>query len=109
MPEGYADHIGTYMPVRLPAFRANARQVNRLRPHVVEMERRYPALTLPIEIVHGDADTTVPIVVHSGPLSRLVASANLTILPGIGHMPHHADPDAVIAAIDRAAARAGID
>jgi pimeloyl-ACP methyl ester carboxylesterase len=26
----------------------------------------------PIEIVHGDADTTVPLVVHAGPLSRLV-------------------------------------
>jgi pimeloyl-ACP methyl ester carboxylesterase len=109
MPEGYADHIGTYMPVRLPAFRANARQVNTLRPHVVEMEKRYPGLTLPIEIVHGDADTTVPIAVHSGPLSRLVGSATLTVLPGVGHMPHHADPNAAIAAIDRAAARAGID
>jgi pimeloyl-ACP methyl ester carboxylesterase len=32
----------------------------------------------------------------------------LTILPGVGHMPHHADPEAVVAAIDRAAARAGL-
>jgi pimeloyl-ACP methyl ester carboxylesterase len=108
MPEGYADHIGAYMPVRLPAFRANARQVNTLRPHVVEMEKRYAALTLPIEILHGDADTTVPIAVHSGPLSQRLASASLTILPGIGHMPHHADPDAAIAAIDRAARRSGL-
>jgi pimeloyl-ACP methyl ester carboxylesterase len=108
MPEGYADHIGTYMPVRLPAFRANARQVNTLRPHVVGMERRYPALTLPIEILHGDADTTVPLAVHSGPLSRMIPSARLTVLPGIGHMPHHADPEAAVAAIDRAAARAGL-
>ena len=108
MPEGYADHIGTYMPVRLPAFRANARQVNTLRPHVVEMEKRYPALRLPIEIVHGEADTTVPIAVHSGPLSRMVPSANLTVLSGIGHMPHHADPEATVAAIDRAARRAGL-
>jgi pimeloyl-ACP methyl ester carboxylesterase len=108
MPEGYARHIGTYMPVRLPAFRANARQVNRLRPHVVGMERRYPALRLPIEILHGDADTTVPIAVHSGPLAARLPSANLTILPGVGHMPHHADPEAAIAAIDRAAARAGL-
>ena len=108
MPEGYADHIGAYMPIRLPAFRANARQVNTLRPHVVEMERRYPALTLPIEIVHGEADTTVPIAVHSGPLSRMIPSAALTILPGVGHMPHHADPDAAVAAIDRAATRAGL-
>ncbi len=109
MPEGYADHIGAYMPLRLPAFRANARQVNTLRPHVVEMERRYPALRLPLEIVHGEADRTVPIEVHSEPLSRLVPGANLTILPGIGHMPHHADPEAAIAAIDRAARRAQPD
>jgi pimeloyl-ACP methyl ester carboxylesterase len=109
MPEGYADHIGPYMPLRLPAFRANARQVNTLRPHVVKMERRYPDLRLPIEIVHGAEDTTVPIAVHSEPLSRIVGSANLTILPGIGHMPHHADPGAAIAAIDRAAARSEAD
>jgi pimeloyl-ACP methyl ester carboxylesterase len=109
MPEGYADHIGPYMPLRLPAFRANARQVNTLRPHVVKMERRYPDLRLPIEIVHGAEDTTVPIAVHSEPLSRIVRSANLTILPGIGHMPHHADPGAAIAAIDRAAARSEAD
>jgi pimeloyl-ACP methyl ester carboxylesterase len=108
MPAGYADHIGPYMPLRLPAFRANARQVNTLRPHVVEMERRYPALRLPIEIVHGDADRTVPIAIHSRPLSERVASANLTVLPGIGHMPHHAAPEATVAAIDRAAARAGL-
>ncbi len=108
MPEGYADHIGPYMPIRLPAFRANARQVNTLRPHVVEMARRYPALSLPIEILHGEADTTVPIAVHSGPLSRMIPGANLTVLPGIGHMPHHADPEAAVAAIDRAAARAGL-
>jgi pimeloyl-ACP methyl ester carboxylesterase len=108
MPEGYADHIGTYMPVRLSAFRANARQVNLLRPHVVEMEQRYPGLTLPIEIVHGSEDTTVPIAIHSGPLSERLETATLTVLDGIGHMPHHADPDAAIAAIDRAATRAGL-
>jgi pimeloyl-ACP methyl ester carboxylesterase len=105
MPAGYADHIGPYMPLRLPAFRANARQVNTLRPHVVEMERRYPDLRLPVEIVHGEADRTVPIEVHSEPLSRIVPGARLTILPGVGHMPHHADPEAAVAAIDRAAAR----
>jgi hypothetical protein len=32
----------------------------------------------------------------------------LTRLPGVGHMPHHVSQDHVIAAIDRAAARAGL-
>jgi pimeloyl-ACP methyl ester carboxylesterase len=107
MPDGYADHIGPYMPLRLPAFRANARQVNTLRPHVVNMARRYPNLRLPVEIVHGAADRTVPIEIHSEPLSRIVPGASLRVLPGVGHMPHHAEPDAAVAAIDRAAARVG--
>lgn len=108
MPEGYDDHIGPYMPVRLGPFRANARQVNHLRPFVVDMSARYADLTLPIEILHGDQDTTVPLSVHSGPMASLVDSAELVVMEGVGHMPHHADPAAAVAAIDRAAARAGL-
>ena len=61
---------------------------------------------MPIEIVHGTADEVVPIGVHSEPLARQIPGAVLTRLEGIGHMPHHAAPDAVEAAIHRAAARA---
>ena len=39
---------------------------------------------------------------------REVLSARLTVLKDVGHMPHHAAPDQVVAAIDRAAARAGL-
>lgn len=107
-PEGYVAHIGPYMPLRLGALRATARQVNRLRPHVVRMETRYGELTLPIEILHGAADTTVPLEVHAAPFGKLVPGARLRVLDGIGHMPHHADPEATVAAIDRAAKRAGL-
>ncbi|MGB2203593.1 MAG: alpha/beta fold hydrolase, partial [Pseudooceanicola atlanticus] len=65
-------------------------------------------LTLPIEVIHGDADDTVAISIHSEELARNVESAQLTRLPGIGHMPHHAAEAAVVEAIDRAADRAGI-
>lgn len=108
VPAGYIDHIGVDLTLRAPVLRANARQVNGLRPHVVAMSARYPDLRLPVEIVHGDADTTVPLEVHSRPLSRQVPGARLTVLPGVGHMPHHADEDAAVAAIDRAVARAGL-
>jgi len=105
-PTGYADHIGAPLSLRLDSFRANIRQVNTLRPEVVKLATRYPELTLPVEILHGTADTTVPITVHAEPFSQIVSSANVMALDGVGHMPHHADPDATIAAIDRAAARA---
>jgi pimeloyl-ACP methyl ester carboxylesterase len=69
---------------------------------------RYGEIDVPVEILHGDADDTVPLAVHSEPLSRQLPNARLTVLPGVGHMLHHADPDAVEAAIDRAATRAGL-
>ena len=108
VPRGYAGTIGIGLSLRPDSFRANARQVNTLRPHVVAMSERYPTLDLPVEIVHGDADTIVPPEIHSQPFSQLVPGANLVMLPGVGHMPHHVDRDAVIAAIDRAAERAGL-
>ena len=106
VPAGYAEYVGPGLTLRRASLRANARQVNTLRPHVVEMSKRYPDLDLPVELVHGDADTTVPLDVHSRPLEVLLPNAQLTVLPGVGHMPHHVQPEAVIAAIDRAARRA---
>jgi pimeloyl-ACP methyl ester carboxylesterase len=105
---GYAEHIGVGLALRRETLRANARQINSLRPHLVEMSRRYPSIEVPVEIVHGTADAIVPIEVHSDRLVQQIPGANLTRLPGVGHMPHHVAAPAVIGAIDRAAARAGL-
>lgn len=107
-PEGYAHEVGAALVLRRFSMRANAQQVNTLRPHIVKMSQNYPGLEMPFEIVHGDADTIVPLDIHARPLSQQVRNANLTVLEGIGHMPHHVAPDAVEAAIDRAASRAGL-
>lgn len=107
-PEGYIEYVGTGLSLRRTTLRANARQVMSLRPFIVEMHETYPALTLPIEIVHGDADDTVPLSIHSEPLAERAPTANLVVLEGVGHMPQHEAEDEVIAAIDRAAQRAGL-
>ena len=107
-PNGYLDHFGPEMTLRRDTMRANIQQVNGLRPHIVRMAKHYPTMRLPVEIVHGEADTTVPLKIHSEPLSRMIPKAVLTILDGVGHMPHHAEPDEIVAAIDRAAMRAGL-
>jgi len=108
VPEGYAANAGAELVVRPRSLRSNARQVNSLRPQIVDLAPAYATLDLPVEILHGDADETVPLTIHSGPLSDLIPGASLTVLPGVGHMPHHARTDALIAAIGRAAARAGL-
>lgn len=107
-PQGYAEHIGTGLTLRRESTRANAQQVNASRQHVVEMQKQYGTLEMPIEAVHGDADTIVPLVVHAEVLMGDVPNGALTVLPGGGHMPQHTHQPEVIAAIDRAATRAGL-
>jgi pimeloyl-ACP methyl ester carboxylesterase len=105
VPEGYDDFLGTPLTLRRGTLTTNVAQVNALRAELVTMEARYPALELPVELVHGSEDTVVPLDIHSGPLSKLLPNVTLTVIPGAGHMPHHAHQDVVIQAIDRAALR----
>lgn len=108
VPPSFGQDFGVGLTLRRASIRANARQVNVLRSHIVAMSKHYASLAVPLEIVHGEADIIVPPTIHSVPLSRIVPRARLEMLPGVGHMPHHAAPDAVVAAIDRARERAGL-
>jgi pimeloyl-ACP methyl ester carboxylesterase len=108
VPRGYTDHFGPMMAMRRSVQETNTRQVNTLKGHVTRMSAEYPRLTLPIEALHGTADTIVGLQIHSQRLAAEVGSVNLTVLEGVGHMPHHARPEETVAAIARAAARAGL-
>lgn len=108
VPPGFREWFSVPIALRRHSIRANARQVMGLRAQIVEMSRRYDSLPMPVEILHGEADIIVPPTIHAYPLARLAPKANLVMLPGIGHMPHHAAPEAVVAAVDRARARAGL-
>lgn len=107
-PAEYTQHVGARLALRPDSFRANVRQVNKLYPHVVMLKTRYPELTLPIEIVHGTADKTVPIKIHAREIVKIVASVRVRELEGVGHMPHHVAPTETVDAIARAADRAGL-
>ncbi len=107
-PKGYGASVGVPLVLRPATLIANAQQRDDLRDQVRALHTHYKDLTLPIEIVHGDADTIVGLSVHSERMVQDVGSANLTVLPGIGHMPQHVSQTEVIAAIHRAAQRAGL-
>ncbi|MGX9354296.1 alpha/beta fold hydrolase [Roseobacteraceae bacterium S113] len=109
VPPGYVAQVGAPLSLRRDSLRANAQQVWTLRPHIVEMSAHYgDTLKMPVEILHGTADTIVPANVHADVLATQLPDANYTRLENVGHMPHHAAPEAVEDAIDRAAARAGL-
>ena len=105
VPPGYGDAIEVDLTLRRVTLRANAGQVNALRAQIVGQEPRYPTLTLPIEMLHGTADTIVPLKIHSEPLAARLPNANLVVIDGAGHMPHYSHTSLVIDAIARAALR----
>ncbi len=107
-PDGYAAHFGAGLTLRRFSLFENALQRASLLPQIEAMVPRYPGISVPTEILHGDADTTVGLQVHSIPLSNQIPDSNLVVMDGVGHMPQHSDPQALVDAIDRLAARAGL-
>ncbi len=77
------------------------------RAGLAALAPRYSGLGVPLVIVVGDGDRMVPPTV-SERLHALVPGSELVRIPSAGHMPQFTAPDAVLAAIDRAAALGGV-
>ena len=71
------------------------------------LEAKYPSLEVPLVIVAGAQDGAVP-PASSERLHRLVPGSELVLVPGCGHMPQFTAPGAVVTAVERAAALAGL-
>lgn len=100
-PQGYFAHLQPELILRPETLRRNARQLSTLKSQVRTMVPRYPNLEMPIELLHGTADDTVLLEIHSEPFAAQVPHARLTRLQGIGHMPHHVALPQVLAALER--------
>ena len=108
VPEGYGAYVGAGLTLRRQSLRANADQRKNILGEITALEPHYPKIAVPTELVHGTEDTTVGLTIHSEKLVDRIPGATLTRLQGIGHMPHQVAQDDIIAAIDRAAERAGL-
>ena len=60
-----------------------------------DLERRLPTLPVPLVLLVADGDLTVP-PSHGGRIAARVPGATLRRLPGLGHLAHEEDPDAVM-------------
>jgi pimeloyl-ACP methyl ester carboxylesterase len=102
-PEGYLERAGIGLLFRPHSFRANAEDVQALHGAVSELSPRYGELTRPIVAFHGLGDTVTWASIHSQPLPEVAERARFVPLPGVGHMPHHAVPARIAAAVDEIA------
>ena len=105
VPAGYAEFVGTRSVLRPAAYRANAEDVADLHGHVTRLSPLYRGISVPTAIVTGTRDPIVLREIHSAGLARDIVGARLVELDGIGHMPHHAATERVVAEIAGVIAR----
>jgi pimeloyl-ACP methyl ester carboxylesterase len=66
----------------------------------IDLRPRAPEMTLPVLLIHGEADAMVP-VNDSRELAAALPHSALHLIPGAGHVPTMTHPADVAAAIDR--------
>ncbi|MDE2364951.1 MAG: alpha/beta hydrolase [Hyphomicrobiales bacterium] len=104
-PANYADRIGAALALRPRIFRNNARDVANLRAFLERQAPRMNEIRRPVAIVTGDHDGVVLTERHSFGSARNIEGATLTIMKGVGHSPHWADPNAIVEETERLFAR----
>jgi len=105
-PKDYLEATRLPLVFRPGHFRANAEDVVAAEAYVAQLSPCYATIRTPTVIVTGDRDGVVYAKIHSAGCARDIPGATLTVLPGVGHSPHHSAPDSVVAAILDVEARA---
>lgn len=100
-PEDYADAIRLPLLFRPNSFRANSMDIASLKEEVIQHSASYGELTQPTVIITGTEDSVVWPSIHSEGLLRDLPNAELILLEGAGHMPHHTHKPDVVAALEK--------
>src|SRR4029077_11201388 len=102
-PTDYVRRAAIRLVLRPKTFFANARDLALLSDFITAQVPSYVKLRSPTIIITGDRDTMVSPKINACALAATLPQAKLVFLKGVGHMPHHAAPEAVAAAIDELA------
>ena len=100
VPDDYLRRAAIRLVLRPETFFANARDLALLRSFIAAQVPCYAGLRAPTTIITGDCDTMVSPDINARALAAVLPRAKLIFLKGVGHMPHHAAPEAVAAAIN---------
>jgi pimeloyl-ACP methyl ester carboxylesterase len=98
---GYLDTAEIRLLLRPAALRANSQDIAATHAFVTEQAARYSQLKVPVVAITGDSDAIVSPMIHSAAIASVAPQGRFVLLPGVGHMPHHAAPEIVVEAIDQ--------
>jgi len=101
MPRGYLETGEVALTLRPASFRANSRDVAMADAFVAAQAPRYGELKVPVVAITGDSDTIVSPMNHSAAIARQAPQGRFVLLPGVGHMPHHAASEIIVETIDQ--------
>jgi pimeloyl-ACP methyl ester carboxylesterase len=105
-PANYVERASIMLALRPATAMANSQDLARLDSFTAAMIPRYSQIATPTIVLTGTRDHLVSPRLQARVVAGLVPHAQLVVLPGVGHMVHHAEPDRVLAAIDELASGA---
>jgi pimeloyl-ACP methyl ester carboxylesterase len=105
-PPGYMKRSAARLLLRPATMLANAADIAGLKAFLKRQAERYDTLVAPIVVITGDRDTVVSPRHHAMRLAAAVPDARVEVLPGFGHLLHHAAADRIIAVVEELIGRA---
>lgn len=104
VPENFTEEVPLGLALRPRQIRAMTEDGALMIPAAAAMQDRYPELAMPVAILAGAEDKVADVGRQSERLHREVPHSTLRLVPGVGHMVHHAVPMEVAAAVESVAA-----
>jgi pimeloyl-ACP methyl ester carboxylesterase len=100
VPARFALEFPVPLCLRPWQIRALAEDSAAMVPAAMRQSRRHHELRMPVAIIAGEADEVVTTARQSARLHREMPGSRLTVVPGAGHMVHHATPEVVAEEIE---------
>jgi pimeloyl-ACP methyl ester carboxylesterase len=95
------DRLPVWMALRPAQLEASAAESGLMVPAAKRLSQRYAELTLPVAVIAGSGDLICDPEFHAVRLHQEISHSDLLLEPGVGHMAHYADPDRIMAAVEK--------
>ena len=100
IPHGYVKRTAAMLVLRPQTLLANWADIGCLDSFLTQQAARYDRLVAPTIALAGDRDPLVPLEQHAAKLAATAPAVKVEVVPGFGHMLHHAAADRVAAAVE---------
>ena len=100
IPPGYVKRTAAMLVLRPATLLCNWADIGCLDAFLTQQANRYESLGAPTIVLAGDRDPLVPLDQHAAKLAAAAPAVKVEVVPGFGHMLHHAAADRVAAAVE---------